>query len=75
MAGAVLESGYSRIVQAFEPPTVVGSKHPIEKETTMVNPIPEGTRTVTPHLVIKGASKAIDFYTSGRRARRARQSR
>jgi PhnB protein len=29
----------------------------------MVSAIPEGTRTVTPHLVIKGASKAIDFYT------------
>jgi PhnB protein len=29
----------------------------------MVNPIPEGTRTVPPHLVIKGAGKAIDFYT------------
>src|SRR5262245_12740004 len=29
----------------------------------MVKAIPEGTRTVTPHLVIKGADKAIDFYT------------
>jgi len=29
----------------------------------MVSYIPEGTRTVTPHLVIKGAAKAIDFYT------------
>ena len=28
----------------------------------MVNPVPEGTHTVTPHLVIKGAAKAIDFY-------------
>src|SRR6266446_2015245 len=28
----------------------------------MVKAIPEGTRTVTPHLVIKGADKAIDFY-------------
>src|SRR5712692_10593706 len=35
----------------------------------MVNPIPEGTRTVTPHLVIKGASKAIDFYTKAFGAR------
>ncbi len=25
-------------------------------------PIPEGCHTVTPHLVIKGAAKAIDFY-------------
>jgi uncharacterized glyoxalase superfamily protein PhnB len=28
----------------------------------MVHYIPEGTRTVTPHLVVKGAAKAIDFY-------------
>ena len=27
-----------------------------------VTPIPEGFRTVTPHLVIKGAAAAIDFY-------------
>ena len=25
-------------------------------------PIPEGFTTLTPHLVVKGASKAIDFY-------------
>ena len=25
-------------------------------------PIPEGFHTLTPHLVVKGASKAIDFY-------------
>ena len=28
----------------------------------MVHYIPEGARTVTPHLVVKGAAKAIDFY-------------
>jgi PhnB protein len=28
----------------------------------MVHYIPEGTHTVTPHLVVKGAAKAIDFY-------------
>jgi uncharacterized glyoxalase superfamily protein PhnB len=27
-----------------------------------VNPIPEGHHTVTPHLVIRGASEAIEFY-------------
>jgi len=27
-----------------------------------VTPIPEGFHTVTPHLVIKGAAAAIDFY-------------
>jgi PhnB protein len=26
------------------------------------SPIPQGLHTVTPHLVIKGAAKAIDFY-------------
>ena len=26
------------------------------------NPVPEGFRTVTPHLVIEGAARAIDFY-------------
>jgi len=35
----------------------------------MANAIPEGTRTVTPHLVIKGAGKAIDFYTKAFGAR------
>lgn len=28
----------------------------------MVDPIPEGFRTVTPHLVVKGAAAALDFY-------------
>lgn len=27
-----------------------------------VSPVPEGFRTVTPHLIIKEAGKAIDFY-------------
>ena len=27
-----------------------------------VKPIPEGYHTITPYLVVKGASKAIDFY-------------
>ena len=35
----------------------------------MVSAIPEGTRTVTPHLVVKDASKAIDFYTKAFGAR------
>jgi PhnB protein len=28
----------------------------------MASPIPEGFRTITPHLIIKGAGQAIDFY-------------
>jgi uncharacterized glyoxalase superfamily protein PhnB len=28
----------------------------------MAHPIPDGHHTITPHLVIKGASEAIDFY-------------
>lgn len=27
-----------------------------------VDPIPEGCHTVTPHLIVRGADKAIDFY-------------
>jgi len=30
--------------------------------TKAASPIPEGFHTVTPHLVIKGAAAAIDFY-------------
>ncbi|HET7875356.1 MAG TPA: VOC family protein [Methylomirabilota bacterium] len=28
----------------------------------MVKPIPDGYRTVTPYLTVKGAARAIDFY-------------
>lgn len=27
-----------------------------------VNPVPEGTHTVTPHMVVRNAAHAIDFY-------------
>jgi len=30
--------------------------------THQVKPVPEGFHTVTPHLVIKGAAEAIEFY-------------
>ena len=30
---------------------------------TSAKPIPDGFHTVTPYLVVKGADKAIDFYT------------
>lgn len=29
-----------------------------------VNPIPEGYRSVTPHIVVRGADKAVEFYKS-----------
>ncbi len=29
----------------------------------MANPIPEGFRAITPHLIVDGAGEAIDFYT------------
>jgi uncharacterized glyoxalase superfamily protein PhnB len=32
------------------------------KKKAKVNPIPPGRRTITPHLVIKGASQALEFY-------------
>ncbi len=30
--------------------------------THQIKPVPEGFHTVTPHLVVKGASQAIEFY-------------
>lgn len=30
--------------------------------THTVKPVPEGFHTVTPHLVVKGAAEAIEFY-------------
>lgn len=30
--------------------------------TTQVQPIPEGYHSVTPHLIVKSAAKAIEFY-------------
>jgi PhnB protein len=33
-----------------------------EKMTYQIKPIPEGFHTITPHLVVKGASQAIEFY-------------
>jgi PhnB protein len=32
------------------------------KMTNRINPIPAGFHTLTPHLVVKGASQAIEFY-------------
>ena len=31
--------------------------------TNIVKPIPEGYHTATPYLIVKGAARAIDFYT------------
>ena len=30
--------------------------------TTKVSPIPEDFRTITPHLVVKGVARAVEFY-------------
>src|SRR5438270_6599103 len=30
---------------------------------TAVKPTPEGYRSITPYLIVKGAARAIDFYT------------
>ncbi len=32
--------------------------------TTKIKPIPEGFHTVTPHLILKNAKRAIEFYKS-----------
>lgn len=37
---------------------------------TSVKPIPEGMRTLTPHLICAGATAAIDFYKRAFNARR-----
>ena len=37
------------------------SARPLKKKAK-VNPIPPGMRSITPHLVIKGASQALEFY-------------
>src|SRR6185312_4082567 len=34
----------------------------LDREKTMAHPIPAGQHTITPHLVVKGASEAIEFY-------------
>jgi PhnB protein len=31
-------------------------------KTSKVDPVPKGTHTVSPHLVVAGAAKAIEFY-------------
>lgn len=50
----------------FDPPNLVNSKKPEEKERSnvagKVKAVPEGLHTITPHLVIKSADKAIEFY-------------
>jgi len=35
---------------------------PARKLTVAVNPIPEGYHSITPHLTVRGADRAIDFY-------------
>jgi PhnB protein len=33
-----------------------------ERSTNRVKAVPDGYHTLTPHLVVKGASEAIEFY-------------
>jgi PhnB protein len=37
--------------------------HPLEKESIMVKPIPEGYSSLTPYLIFEDAGAAMDFYT------------
>jgi PhnB protein len=37
-------------------------KAPKKAATKKVSPVPKGYSTVTPHLVLRGAARAIDFY-------------
>ena len=34
----------------------------LKKENEMVDAIPQGFSTITPHIIIKNATKAIEFY-------------
>jgi PhnB protein len=47
---------------AGERPISTSSIQRKEKMTHQIKPIPEGFHTITPHLVVKGASQAIEFY-------------
>jgi uncharacterized glyoxalase superfamily protein PhnB len=38
------------------------SEDVVRKEKQMANAVPEGHHTVTPHLIVKGGAKAMDFY-------------
>mgnify|MGYP003383336134 CR=1 FL=1 len=38
------------------------SEAPAKSSAPKVKPVPEGVHTVSPHLVVAGASAAIDFY-------------
>ena len=37
-----------------------------ERSTNRVKAVPDGYHTLTPHLVVKGASEAIEFYKKAR---------
>lgn len=41
---------------------VKAAAKPAPKATKKVSPIPAGFHTLTPHIVVKGADKAIEFY-------------
>jgi PhnB protein len=61
----IAEFGLARIPDSRATKISVSSNSNELKEikmTTRVNPIPAGFHTVTPHLVVKGASEAIEFY-------------
>ena len=50
-------------VVRLKPHTALTSKREQkEKMTNRIKAIPEGHHTLTPHLVVKGASQAIEFY-------------
>jgi PhnB protein len=50
-------------VVRLNPHTALTSKREQkEKMTNRIKAIPEGHHTLTPHLVVKGASQAIEFY-------------
>jgi PhnB protein len=49
-------------VAHLNPKTIIDFETRKRKMSNPVKPIPEGSHALTPHLVVKGASQAIEFY-------------
>jgi PhnB protein len=53
-----------RSVEPFEPLEPLEGLEPVKEEPmATVKPVPDGYHSVTPYLIVRGASQAIDFYT------------
>jgi uncharacterized glyoxalase superfamily protein PhnB len=50
-------------VKKAKPKKAKQKKAKAKAKAKKVKPIPKGSRSVTPHLIVQGADQAIDFYT------------